>query len=101
MPDVRRDTVAIVDDDDAVRDALQFLLDGIGRKTQTFASGAEFLQADDADAFSGAVLRLLADAGLRSRIATAARHLMEDRFSWARVARQFEATCRRAMERPG
>ena len=41
-----RDTVAIVDDDEAVRDSLQHLLGAIGHKTETFASVAEFLKAD-------------------------------------------------------
>jgi len=38
--------VAIVDDDDAVRDSLGFLLEVIGHKVATFASAAEFLRAD-------------------------------------------------------
>jgi FixJ family two-component response regulator len=38
--------VAIVDDDDAVRDSLQFLLEIVGHPVVTFASAAEFLKAD-------------------------------------------------------
>jgi two-component system response regulator FixJ len=39
-------TVAIVDDDDAVRDSLQFLLEVTGRTVAAFASAAEFLRSD-------------------------------------------------------
>jgi two-component system response regulator FixJ len=39
-------TVAIVDDDDAVRDSLRFLLELIGHPVATFGSAAEFLKAE-------------------------------------------------------
>jgi polysaccharide biosynthesis protein PslH len=63
--------------------------------------GADFLCADDAAAFAGCILALMDDATMRARIAAAARRLMEDRFSWSRVARQFEAICLRTLERDG
>jgi glycosyltransferase involved in cell wall biosynthesis len=63
--------------------------------------GREFLRADDATAFAAAVLRLMDDAALRAQIAGAARRLMEARFSWSRVAEQFEAICLRAINRRG
>lgn len=61
--------------------------------------GENFLRADDADGFARSILSLLDDAGLRARIAAAARQLMEQRFSWSRVAAQFEAICLQALER--
>jgi glycosyltransferase involved in cell wall biosynthesis len=61
--------------------------------------GTHFLRADSAEAFSQAILALLGDAAMRERIAAAARRLMEERFSWKIVAAQFEAICRRALER--
>jgi glycosyltransferase involved in cell wall biosynthesis len=61
--------------------------------------GEHFLRADDADAFTTSILSLLDDAAMRARIAGAARALMEAKFSWAEVARQFEAICLRALER--
>jgi glycosyltransferase involved in cell wall biosynthesis len=61
--------------------------------------GEHFLRADNAGEFASAILALLADASMRARIAAAARRLMEDRFSWSRVAAQFEAICLRALER--
>jgi two-component system, LuxR family, response regulator FixJ len=38
--------VAIVDDDAAVRDSLRFLLEVVGHPVETFASAAEFLNAE-------------------------------------------------------
>lgn len=61
--------------------------------------GKNFVRADDAAAFARAILALLDDAALRVRIAGAARRLMEERFSWSRVAQQFEAICLRTLER--
>jgi polysaccharide biosynthesis protein PslH len=58
--------------------------------------GQHFLQADTAADFAAAILRLLGDAGLRETLAAAARARLEERFSWAHVARQFEAICARA-----
>ncbi|HEY1410563.1 MAG TPA: glycosyltransferase, partial [Rhodopila sp.] len=59
--------------------------------------GENFLRADDADGFARAILALLEDRSMRARIADAARRLMEERFSWSRVAAQFEAICSRAL----
>ena len=63
--------------------------------------GEHLLVADTAEAFAAAVLRLLADAALRSRLAGAARALLELRFSWAHVAAQFEAVCQQTLIRAG
>ena len=61
--------------------------------------GVNFVRADDASTFARAILGLLDNANQRALIAAAARALMEERFSWARVARQFEAICQRALGR--
>jgi glycosyltransferase involved in cell wall biosynthesis len=58
-----------------------------------------FLRADDGPTFATAILRLLDDPALRSQLANNARTLIEERFSWARVAAQFEAICLNAMNR--
>lgn len=63
--------------------------------------GEHFVRADDGPAFARGVLGLLDDPAARGRIAAAARRLVEDRFSWSRVARQFEAICLRTLERTG
>jgi FixJ family two-component response regulator len=46
MTEAERRTVAIVDDDYAVRDSLQFLLEVMQQPAEAFASAAEFLKAD-------------------------------------------------------
>jgi glycosyltransferase involved in cell wall biosynthesis len=56
-----------------------------------------FLRADDGPAFAAAILRLLDDTTLSANLAANARALIEKRFSWSRVAEQFEAICLRAM----
>lgn len=58
-----------------------------------------FLRADNTPDFAAAILSLLDDGARRARIAAAARGLMEEKFSWAVVARQFEAICLQALER--
>jgi len=45
MSGPQRDTIAIVDDDTAVRDSLSLLLEVVGYMVEAFASAAEFLQA--------------------------------------------------------
>lgn len=71
----------------------------VGIEGLDVTDGENFLRADNAAAFADAILRLLGDAALRHRIAAAGRRLMEARFSWANVARQFEALCLRTLER--
>jgi len=61
--------------------------------------GRDFLAADEAGAFAAAIVRLLDDAALRQRIVGAARTRLEERFSWATVARQFETICNKALRR--
>ena len=58
-----------------------------------------FIRADSAQAFARAILGLLGDDGERQRLATAARRLVEERFSWNVVARQFETICLDTMRR--
>jgi glycosyltransferase involved in cell wall biosynthesis len=55
--------------------------------------GTNFLVADTADTFSDAVVTLLEDKLLRQRLASAGRSLLERRFTWDLVAREFEAIC--------
>jgi two-component system, LuxR family, response regulator FixJ len=46
MTDIERRMVAIVDDDNAVRGSLRFLLEVMGYHAATFASAAEFLDVE-------------------------------------------------------
>jgi len=57
-------------------------------------AGEHCLVADDVDEFAAATAALLRDDGLRSRIATAARALVEDRYSWERSVVGLEAVYR-------
>jgi glycosyltransferase involved in cell wall biosynthesis len=61
--------------------------------------GEHFLRADNGAEFATGILSLLNDATSRARIARGARDLMEAKFSWSEVARQFEATCLRTLAR--
>ncbi len=61
--------------------------------------GENFLRADNATEFARSILMLMDDSAMRVRLAGAARLLMETRFSWSRVASQFEAICLRTLER--
>ena len=63
------------------------------------ADGDHFLRADDAETFARSILTLMGDDAMRRRMASAARRLVEDRFSWSRVARQFEQICQRTVAR--
>lgn len=47
MQDGHRLRVAVVDDDDAVRDSLRFLLEAAGYDVLTFGSAVEFLSSAD------------------------------------------------------
>ncbi len=49
MTDAKRRTIAVVDDDRAVRDSLRFLLETTGHAVEAFASAAEFLRAEISD----------------------------------------------------
>jgi two-component system, LuxR family, response regulator FixJ len=44
--DPKHSVVAVVDDDGAVRDSLQFLLEVMGHTVAAFASAADFLKSD-------------------------------------------------------
>jgi FixJ family two-component response regulator len=46
MAEAEQRTVAVVDDDYAVRDSLRFLLEVVGYPVEIFASAAEFLAAN-------------------------------------------------------
>lgn len=56
-----------------------------------------YLAADDPSEFADAILKLLDDAVLCDTLARRARARVAERFSWAHVARQFEAICLRSL----
>ena len=63
----------------------------LGVEGLAVADGTHYLLADGADAFAAAILALLDDAERRQELSTAARALVELKFGWAQVTRQFEA----------
>ena len=69
----------------------------LGMEGLDVRAGTHFLAAETGVDFAAAILRLLSEPGLRRDLARAARHELEERFSWARVARQFEEICLRAL----
>ncbi len=68
----------------------------IGIEGLDITEGEHFLPADGEAEFAAAILALLEDAPRGAAMAQAARHLLEARFSWSHVARQFEAICLKA-----
>lgn len=70
----------------------------VGIEGLDITPGEHFLQADTAEDFAAAILRLLDSSAERARLAHAARARLEARFSWSHVARQFEAICADAMK---
>jgi glycosyltransferase involved in cell wall biosynthesis len=66
---------------------------GVGAEGLPIVSGEHFLRADTPAEFAGAVTALLKDPALRRTLGSAGRRLVEERYSWATVARQFETHC--------
>ena len=58
--------------------------------------GTHYLAADRADTFAQAIIRLVDDLAERKRLAETGRALLEARYSWAVIGRQFEEICRQA-----
>lgn len=67
----------------------------LGMEGLDVEAGRHFLAAETGTAFAAAILRLLAEPPLRRELAAAARLVLEERFSWSQVGRQFEAICAR------
>jgi glycosyltransferase involved in cell wall biosynthesis len=60
--------------------------------------GTHYLAADRADTFAQAIIKLVDDEAERTRLAETGRALLEARYSWAVIGRQFEQICRKARE---
>lgn len=63
----------------------------IGAEGLAYTPGQDLVLADSPEAFARECLRLLSDADLRGAIATSARKLVTENFSWAAVTGEFEA----------
>jgi sugar transferase (PEP-CTERM/EpsH1 system associated) len=69
----------------------------IGAEGLPVHHGAELLLADSPEDFAKSVLTLLGDAAARRRLGTAARELVETKYSWSSVAREFAAALEKVI----
>jgi glycosyltransferase involved in cell wall biosynthesis len=69
----------------------------IGAEGLPLVSGEHFVQADDPATFASAVVALLKDPDRRRALGTGGRRLVEERYSWPQVAREFTATCEEVL----
>jgi glycosyltransferase involved in cell wall biosynthesis len=69
----------------------------IGAEGLPLEEGVHILRSDEAADFARKVVALLEDPVRREALGDAGRALMEERFSWARVAEEFETHCREAV----
>jgi len=69
----------------------------VGAEGLPLVPGEHFLRADDPADFARAVVALLRDPVRRKMMGVAGRSLVEQRYAWARVAREFESRCQEAV----
>jgi len=65
----------------------------VGAEGLPLVPGTHFVQADDPEQFADSVVSLLRDPRRRRALGDAGRCLVEERYSWSQVGRQFEARC--------
>ncbi len=71
----------------------------VGAEGLPIVSDRHFLQADSPAAFAQAVISLLKDADRRRALGLAGRRLVEERYSWSQVTRDFEGHCQDLVSR--
>jgi glycosyltransferase involved in cell wall biosynthesis len=71
----------------------------VGAEGLPISSDRHFLQADSPAAFAQAVIGLLKDADRRRALGMAGRRLVEERYSWSQVTREFEGHCQELVSR--
>ena len=69
----------------------------VGAEGLPLVSGKHFLRADDPDGFARAVVSLLRDPARRRALGAAGRRLVEERYSWVKVAGEFETRCEEVL----
>ena len=65
----------------------------VGAEGLPLVTGRHFIAADDPASFADAVVSLLRDPDRRRSLGLAGRRLVETRYAWPQVAREFEAGC--------
>jgi glycosyltransferase involved in cell wall biosynthesis len=71
----------------------------VGAEGLPIVPGQHFLQADSPADFAQAVVTLLKDPDRRRALGFAGRRLVEERYSWTQVTRQFESHCEEVVAR--
>ena len=71
----------------------------VGAEGLPIVPGEHFLQADSPADFTQAVVTLLKDPDRRRALGRAGRRLVEERYSWTQVTRQFEGHCEEVVAR--
>ena len=71
----------------------------VGAEGLPLTPGQHFLQADSPEEFATAVLSLLEDVPRRRAIGEAGRRLVEARYSWEQIGREFERLCEEVASR--
>ena len=65
----------------------------VGAEGLALTPGREFIAADEPRSFADAVVSLINDEDRRRELGQAGRSLVVERYSWKKVAREFEAQC--------
>jgi polysaccharide biosynthesis protein PslH len=84
---------------EAIASGLPLVSTTLGVEGLGLNPGEHFLAADTDAEFADAILALLSDTPRRTAMAQAGRALLEARYSWAVIARQFETICLEAAGR--
>jgi glycosyltransferase involved in cell wall biosynthesis len=84
---------------EAIASGLPVVSTTLGVEGLGLTPGEHFLAADTDAEFADAILALLGGTPRRTAMAQAGRALLEARYSWAVIARQFEAICLEAAGR--
>jgi polysaccharide biosynthesis protein PslH len=71
----------------------------VGAEGLPLEDGKHLVLADTPETFASQVLQLVADPVLRARLGRAGRELVQTRYSWSRVAAEFEAQCLQKKEK--
>jgi len=69
----------------------------IGAEGLPLTPGEHFVRADEPAEFARAVTSLLRNPSRRRALGAAGRRLVEERYSWAQTAREFEARCEEVL----
>ena len=72
----------------------------IGAEGLPVRNGEDLLLADSPEAFAQSVVRLLRDDAARQRLGSAARELVQSKYSWASVAQDFAAALEKVAAPP-